>query len=122
VNPLAPECHELLRALDRATARLAGISRHIAGEVEHALAERLHAIEALTEWIRAEQQASHPVSPEVVDHLTRNIETGARILVRLALDRDATRIDLMALSHELQMLRGLSGPTTAKPTTIDCQG
>ena len=111
-----------MQALDQATARLAGLNRHDAGEVEQALAARLRAIEALTQWIAAEQQASQPVSSLVASHLMKNLATGAEILLRMVLDREATRTHLMLLGRKMQMLRGLARSHPAKPSTIDCQG
>jgi len=68
----------LVEALDRATSWLAGLDRHDAGQVEHALAERLDAIEALTQWIAAEQQASRPVNPRLAMGLSgRNVSPTA---------------------------------------------
>lgn len=91
-------------------------------QVQGALAERARAIDAIHDWIAAEQQALRPVRPEIVGELTRDLDTGAGILVRLALDRDATRLDLMALNRALQMLRGLGDPFPSRPTAIDCRG
>jgi hypothetical protein len=79
-------------------------------------------MEALTQWIAAEQRASRPVSPQLASHLAKDLETGAGILVRLALDRESARMDLVALGRQVQMLRGLVAPPPAKPATIDYQG
>jgi len=122
LSSLPPECERLVEALDRATAWLAGLDRHDAGQVEHALAERLDAIEALTQWIAAEQQASRPVNPRLAAHLTKDLEAGAEILLRLALDREVTRADILDLNRELQMLRGLTGAPPTRLFTIDCLG
>jgi hypothetical protein len=119
---LSPECQRLLESLERSTARLAGLHPRDVEEVERALAERSCAIEALAGWVAAERRASRPVIPELASHLTRDLETGAEILLQLALDREATRTDLLGLSRELQTLRGLSSPTPAKPNAVDYQG
>jgi hypothetical protein len=119
---LTPECQELLGSLENATARLASLDRTDMDQVQAALAERARAIDAVQGWIAAEQQALRPVSPELGGHLTRDFEAGAAILVRLALDRDAARLDLMALNRAQLMLRGLGGPAPVGPTAIDCRG
>jgi hypothetical protein len=119
---LTPECQQLLQSLETATAGLAGLDRDDMDQVQRALTERGLAIDAIQGWIASEQQALRPVTPETAEHLTRDLETGAEFLVRLALDRDATRIDLMALDRDLQVLRGLGGASPAGPTVIDCRG
>ena len=116
------DCQQLLRSLEKATARLASLDRNELDLVQGALEERARAIDALQRRIAAEQQASRPLSPEVAGQLTRDLETGAAILVRRALDRDATRLDLMALNRAQQVLRGLGHPSPAKPNMIDCRG
>ena len=119
---MPPECHQLLQSLETATAGLARLERDDMDQVQRALAERGRAIDAIQDWIAAEQQALRPVSPEMAEHLARDLETGAGFLVRLALDRDAKRIDLMALDRDLQVLRGLGGASPAGPSVIDCRG
>ena len=119
---MPPECQQLLRSLEQATARLADLHPQDVGEVQHALAERSRAIDAMAGWIAAEGQASRRPSPELAGHLDRDLEIGAEILVRLALDREATRLDLAKLGRERQILRSLSNTGTRKPTTIDQQG
>jgi hypothetical protein len=111
-----------LRSLEKTTATLASLDPNDMDQVQGALAERGRAIEAVQGWIAAERQALRPVSPEMADHLTRDLEVGAGILVRLALERDATRLDLMAVNRAQQMLRGLGGPAPVGPTAIDCRG
>jgi hypothetical protein len=111
-----------LRSLDQATARLADLHPRDAAELQQALRDRQCAIADIADWIAAERQASRPVSPELANHLTRDLETGAGILVRLTLDREATRLDLANLGQELQILRGLNNSSTTKPNTIDYQG
>ena len=90
--------------------------------MERTLAERSAAIEAVTGWVAAERLAARPVSPELASHLTRDLKTGAEILLHLALDREATRTDLLGLSRELQTLRGLCSSTPARSNAIDYQG
>jgi hypothetical protein len=119
---LTSECQQLLRSLERATARLADLRPQDAVEVQQAVEERERAIAAIVGWIAAEHEASRPVSPELANHLTRDLELGAGILVRMAIDRETTRLDLAKLGRELQMLRGLNNSSTAKPSTIDYQG
>ena len=119
---MPPECHQLLQSLETATAGLAGLDRDDMDQVQRALAERGLAIDAIQGWIASEQQALRPVSPKITEHLTRDLETGAEFLVRLALDRDATRIDLMTLDRDLQVLRGLGGASPAGPSVIDYRG
>lgn len=119
---MKPECQQLLRSLERATAELADLRPQDAAEVQQAFEERDRAIEALAGWIAAEHKASRPVSPELANHLTRDLELGAGILVRMAIGREATRLDLAKLGRELQMLRSLSNPSHIKRNTIDCQG
>jgi len=84
--------------------------------------ERECAIAAMAGWIAAEREAARPVNPELANHLTRDLELGAGILVRMAIDRQATRLDLAKLAGELQMLRGLNNSSSAKPSAIDYQG
>lgn len=91
-------------------------------QVQRVLEERTRAIDAVQRWIGAEQQNSRPVSAEIAGQLTRDLETGAAILVRLALDRDATRLDLMALNRAQQVLRSLGDPSRARPAAIDYRG
>jgi len=119
---LPPECHQLLQSLETATAGLAVLDREDMDHVQRALVERARAINAVQDWITAEQRALRPVSPELVGRLTRDLETGAEFLVRLALDRDAIRLDLMALNRGLQLLRCLGGPSPARPNAIDYRG
>jgi hypothetical protein len=119
---LTPECQQLYRSLERATSRLADLRLRGAAEVQQAVGERERAIAAMAGWIAAERQALRPVSPELVNQLTRDLELGAGILVRMAVDRETTRLNLAKLGRELQMLRGLNNSSTAKPCTIDYQG
>jgi hypothetical protein len=119
---LTPECHQLLRSLERATTRLADLHPQDVAEAQQAFEDRARAIEAIAGWIAAEHQASRPVSPELADPLTRDLELGAGILVRLAIDREATRLGLAKLGRELQILRGLNNSSTTKPSTIDYEG
>ena len=119
---LPPECQQLLQSLEKATSRLAGLNGDDVEQFDGALAERTRAIDAVKDWIAAEQQALRPVEPELAGHLTRHLEAGADILVRLALDRDRARMDLTALDQGLQMLRGLRGASPTQPTAIDCRG
>ena len=91
-------------------------------QVQDGLEDRARAIDAVRSWITAERQSSRPVSPELAVQLTRDLEAGAGILVRLALDRDATRLELMALNRPQQVLRGLGDRSPSKPTAIDCRG
>jgi hypothetical protein len=119
---LPAECHALLQSLADTTARLAALDGANAMQVERALTERARAIEAIASWMAAERRASRPVSPELAEPLAHDLESGAQILVRLAMDRDSTRLGLTRLSRELQMLRGLSVPATSRPPSIDYEG
>jgi hypothetical protein len=111
-----------LRSLERATSRLADLHPRDAAEVRQAVAERESAIAAITGWIAAEHAASRPVSPELAKDLTRDLERGAAILLRLAIDREAARLELAKLGRELQILRRLNNSSAKKPNTIDYQG
>ena len=119
---MPPECQQLLRSLEKATVRLASLDRDDMDQVPAALADRARAIDALQRWIAAEQQNSRTVSAEITGQLTRDMEAGAGILVRLALDRDAIRVDLMALNRAQQVLRSLGDPSRARPAAIDYRG
>lgn len=119
---MTPECQQLLRSLERTTSHLADLGPRDTANVQQAVEERERAIAAIAGWIAAEHEASRPVSPELANHLTRDLELGAGILVRMAVDREAARLDLAKLGRELQMLRGLNNSNTAKPSTIDYQG
>jgi len=113
-------------SLERATARLANLPSRDAVEAQQAaqqaIEERERAIEAIAGWIAAERQASRPVSPELAHHLTRDLEMGAGILVRVAVDREAARIGLAKLGRESQILRRLNNSGNTKTNTIDYQG
>ncbi len=89
--------------------------------MQQAVEERARAIEAVGGWIAAELEASRPVSPQLAIHLTRDLELGAGILVRMAIDRETTRLDLAKLGRELQILRGLNNSSPTKSRTIDFQ-
>lgn len=119
---MTTDCQQLLRSLEQATFKLAELHPPEAAEVQQALEERERAIEAIAGWVAAEQKASRPVSPEVAHHLANDLEMGAGILVRLAIDRESTRVDMAKLGRELQILRGLNNSKTPKPNTIDYQG
>jgi hypothetical protein len=119
---LPANCQQLLRSLEQATARLASLDRNDTDQVQGALAERGRAIDAVQGWIAAERLALRPVRPEIAGQLTRDLEAGAGILVRLALDRDATRLDLMTLNRAQQVLRGPGDGSPSRPTAIDCRG
>lgn len=119
---MTPECQQLLQSLERATSRLADLNPRDADDVQRASEERERAIEAVAGWIAAEHEASRPVSPDLSTHLTRDLELGAGILVRMAIDREVTRLDLAKLGQDMQLLRSLNNSSTCKPSTIDCQG
>lgn len=111
-----------MRSLERSTAGLADLRPRDKAEIQQAFEERDRAIEAIAGWIAAEHKASRPASPELANHLTRDLELGAGIMVRMAIGREATRLDLAKLGRKLQMLRGLSNSSQIKRNTIDCQG
>jgi len=111
-----------LRSLERATAELADLRPRDKAGIQQAFEERDRAIEAIAGWVAAEHKASRPVSPELANHLTRDLELGAGIMVRLAIGREATRLDLAKLGQKLQMLRSLSNSSQIKRNTINCQG
>jgi len=119
---LPPECRQRLEALEQATARLAAVNRHHRERTERALRERARAVAAMAGWIAAEQRASRPLSPELASRLANELERGADILVRLSLDREATRLALAEVARGLHLLRGLHNGTPPKPNLIDCQG
>ena len=119
---MAPECQALLQSLERATARVATLAPGDFDQIEQNLALRSRAIEALADWIAAEQLASRPVDPELLSHLTKDLESGAASLVQIVLHREAIRADLLSLGRELQVLHGLSFAALRKPSLIDCQG
>jgi len=115
---LTPECQQLLRSLERATA---GLARE-AATTQEAFEERERAIRAIAGWIAAEHDASRPVSPELAQFLTRDLDQGAGILERITASRETSRRYLAKLGRELQVLRGLNNSSTTKPGTIDYQG
>lgn len=119
---LSPECRKRLEALERATARLAGVNRERAEQVEQALEERAQAVDAVVGWIAGEQQAARPVHTEMAGRLASDLERGADVMVRLSLDRDAARLALAEVNRGLQTLRGLKPSALAKPNIIDCRG
>ncbi len=119
---MLPERQHLLRSLDQATARLASLHPGNVEQVQQALAERSLAIDAISAWIAAAGEALRPDSLELANHLVGDLERGAEILVRLALDREATRLDLARLDRERHLLQRLSGPGDTKPCMIDQQG
>ena len=119
---MPPECEQLLRTLERATARLADPGPLDAADRQQGFEEREQAIAALVGWIAAEQAASRPVSPELASRLSIDIEAGTGILVRMAIDREAIRVDLAECGRDLQVLRGLKNSSAPKPQTIDCRG
>jgi hypothetical protein len=111
-----------VRSLERATAGLADLRPRDEAEIQQAFEERDRAIEALAGWIASEDKASRPVSPELANHLTRDLELGAGILVRMAIGREATRLDLAKLGRQMQIMRGLHTSSKTRPSTIDYQG
>ena len=119
---MTPECQQLLEALECATSRLADPGARDAAEVQEGFEKRGRAIEDIAAWIAAEREASRPISPELGNHLIRNLDAGNEILVRMAIEREATRLDLARLGREQQMLRGLNNSSITKPNTIDYQG
>jgi hypothetical protein len=119
---LTPECQQLLRSLERATAGLADLHPREAATTQETFEERERAIKAIAGWIAAEHEASRPVSPELAQYLTRDLEQGDGILARITADRENTRLYLAKLGRELQVLRGLNNSSTTKPSTIDYQG
>jgi len=119
---LPPECLQRLEDLEQATVRLAGVNRVHREEFGRALQARARAVEALALWIAGEPRASRPISTELTVRMTKDLERGADILVRLSLDREAARLGLAEVARGLQMLRGLQPCAPAKPNIIDCQG
>jgi hypothetical protein len=111
-----------LRSLEQATARLADLHPGDAEPVQRALAERSLAIDAISCRIAVAGEALRPDGLELANQLLRDLETGAEILLRLALDREVTRLDLANLGRERQLLQSLSSSTFRKPNTIDQQG
>jgi hypothetical protein len=111
-----------LQCLEQATARLAGLNCEEWDQLERVLAERSRAIDGIARWIAVEQKASRPVSPELACHLTTDLENGAAFLLRMALHRETTRLDLLGQGRELQILRSLSFAAPRKRPVIDCQG
>jgi len=121
-HDLTPECQQLVQSLERATARLADLPARDAVEAPQAFEERRQAIAAIAGWIAAEREASRPISPELAGHLIGDLDKGTGILVRMAISREAARLDLAKLVRELQVLRGLKNSSAPKTSTIDCQG
>lgn len=119
---MPPEFKQLVRSLERATARLGDLYPRDAEQIRHALAERALAIQAISGWIATAGEALRPHRLELANQLARDLERGAEILLRLALDREATRLDLANLGRERQLLQSLSISTFRKPNTIDQQG
>jgi len=119
---LTPECQQLVQSLERATARLADLPARDAVEAPQAFEERRQAIAAIAGWIAAEREASRPIGPELAGHLIGDLDKGTGILVRMAISREAARLDLAKLVRELQILRGLKNSSAPKTSTIDCQG
>jgi hypothetical protein len=110
-----------LESLDRATTRLGIVDRCDVEQVDSALSGRAHAIDAITAWVAAEHRSSRLVNPEVAGRLTKDLETGADFVLRLALDRETGRLDLVRLGRQLHMLRSLAEPNR-KPNALDCLG
>jgi len=119
---LPPECEQLLRSLERATARMAVPGPLDGADRQQGFEQREQAIAALVGWIAAEQAASRPVSPELANRLSIDLETGTGILVRMAIDREAIRLDMAECGRDLQVLRGLKNSSAPKPQSIDCRG
>jgi len=120
--PFSAECQQLLRSLERATARLAALNPEDFEQVARALEERHQAVRAMAAWIAAEQSCSRPASPDLAVHLKRDLGRGADVLVRLKLARAATVRDLKSLRGELQLLHSLGGRAGSAPSVIDCRG
>jgi hypothetical protein len=120
--PLSPECRQLVQALERATARLACVDPERAGPLQQALAERARAVDAVARWVAEQREVSRPISRELAERLARDLQAGTDVLVRLALARDAARLDLMRAGQQLRMLRALRKSPSSIPGAIDCQG
>jgi len=121
---LPDDCRNLLEALEQVTARITACNRELRDELTAAISERARAIEALSLWIVANPAISQTVRAELASRLTRDLDRGSEILVRLSLDRDAARLGLAEVARGLHMLRGLDGATsqpTRQPTRIDCR-
>ena len=119
---MPPQCQQLLQSLEQATARLAGQHPGNVEQIRQALEERSLAIDAISGWIAAAGEALRPHSLELANHLVRDLEKGAEVQVRLALDREAVRLDLANLGRERHLLQRLGSSGDRKPYTIDQQG
>jgi len=118
---LSAECHELLQSLAHTTAWLSGLDGAQPEQVARALAERSRAIAAIAQWIEGEHRAGRRVDLELAEQMTAACQSGTQFLLRLAIEREATRADLVSLNRELQILRGLGG-APVKSQSIDCRG
>ena len=90
--------------------------------MQRALAKRSRAVDAISGWIAAAGEASRLDGLELANHLLQDLERGAEILLRLALDREVTRLNLANLGRERQLLQSLSSSSFRRAGTIDQQG
>ena len=119
---LSPELQELVQSLSHTTALLARVEHGEPREVERALAERARAIEAIRRWIAAAQEAALTISGKLEGQLSRELENGRQVLLRLTVAREVARSNRMALDRELQVLHGLQGLCAKRPASLSCRG
>jgi hypothetical protein len=122
MKDMAPEFQELLQSLTHTTARLARLQREGCQELERGLVERSRAIEALQRHIAEQPEASASASAELASQLTREMDSGTQVLLRLALAREVLRSDRMVLDRQLQVLRGIQSSPLAARNSISCRG
>ena len=113
---------ELIQSLSHTTASLARVERGEPREVEKALMERARAIEAIRHWLAREQPAAPPPSEELAGQLSRELENGRQILLRLTLAREVMRSDHLALDREVQTLRGIQRLFINRSGSLSCRG
>lgn len=119
---MTAEIQEIVQSLTHTTAQLACSQGNERCRVERALAERMHAIEAIWEWIRREPAAARAVGRDLAKQLQRDLDQGTQILLRFAMAREVMRNDRMALDRQLQLLHGIQGLSAPRGKSISCRG
>lgn len=118
----ALEIQELVQSLSHTTARLSRVERESPQEIARALQERAHAIAAIANWIAATEDAAQAIGPDLGAELGQNLENGRQMLLRLALVRELTRADRMAVHRELQVLHGILDLCVKRRGSLNCCG
>jgi hypothetical protein len=119
---MSPECQDLLRTLADTTARLDRLEREDGIEIGPALRERGCAIDAIRGWAAREGEAGRPASAEVQAALASHRDQGVQILIRRVRARETARVNLMRVSRELQLLRGLKHCQAGDAVALNCRG